>query len=172
MRLRPPSPALVVACLALAISLSGAAYAVSTALPRNSVGTVQLKSNAVNSAKVRNATLRAADFAPGQIPRGPQGPVGPAGPQGPAGASGLQTISGSGPSNSTGPKSQQQDCPAGKRSIGGGAVLTGSTSNTFLATSRPTDAGTGWIATGRESTGGNAGSWAVQTWVLCATVAP
>jgi hypothetical protein len=169
MRLRPPSPAMVVACLALAISLSGAAYAVSTALPRNSVGTVQLKNSAVNSAKVRNATLRAADFAPGQIPRGPQGPAGPAGPPG---ASGWQVISGSGPSNSSSPKSQQQDCPAGKRSIGGGAVLTGSTINTFLATSRPTDAGTGWIATGRESTGGNAGNWAVQTWVVCATVAP
>jgi hypothetical protein len=160
---------MVVACLALAISLSGAAYAVSTALPRNSVGTVQLKNSAVNSAKVRNATLRAADFAPGQIPRGPQGP---AGPQGPPGASGLQLISGSGPSNSSSPKSQQQDCPAGKRSVGGGAVLTGSTINTFLATSRPTDGGTGWIATGRESTGGNAGSWAVQTWVVCMTAAP
>src|SRR5262249_17465620 len=90
MRLPPPSPALVVACLALAISLSGAAYAVSTALPRNSVGTVQLKNNAVNSAKVKNASLRAADFAPGQIPAGPQGPAGP------PGTSGLQLLSGSG----------------------------------------------------------------------------
>jgi hypothetical protein len=41
-----------------------------------------------------------------------------------------------------------------------------------LSTSRPTDPGTGWIAIGRESTGGNAGSWAVQTWVVCATVGP
>ena len=138
MRLRPPSPALVVACLALAISLSGAAYAVSTALPRNSVGTIQLKSNAVNSAKVRNSTLRAADFAPGQIPRGPQGP---AGPPGPPGASGLQVISGSGVSNSSSPKSQQQDCPAGKRAVGGGGVITGSLTNTFLSISRPTDRG-------------------------------
>src|SRR5262249_59270100 len=111
MRVRPPSPAMVVACLALAISLSGAAYAVATALPGNSVGTVQLKNNAVNSAKVRNASLRAADFARGQLPAGPPGP---AGPQGPPGASGLQLISGSGPSNSTSPKSQQQDCPSGK----------------------------------------------------------
>jgi hypothetical protein len=166
MRLRPPSPALVVACLALAISLSGAAYAVSTALPRNSVGSVQLKNNAVNSAKVRNASLRAADFAPGQIP------AGPAGAQGPPGASGLQLISGSGASNSSSPKSQQQDCPAGKRAVGGGAVITGSATNTFLSTSRPTDPGTGWIATGRESTGGNAGTWAVQTWVVCVAVAP
>jgi len=148
-RLCVPSPALVVACLALAISLSGAAYAVSTALPRNSVGALQLKNNAVNSAKVKNASLHAVDFAAGQIPAGPPGP---AGPQGPPGASGLQLISGSGVSNSSSPKTQQQDCPAGKRAIGG-------------------DAGTGWIATGRESSGGNAGSWAVQTWVVCATFA-
>jgi hypothetical protein len=161
---------MVVACLALAISLSGAAYAVSTALPRNSVGSVQLKNNAVNSAKVRNHSLRAADFAPGQIPQGPQGPTGPTGPQGPSGTSGLQMISGSGASNSNSPKSEQQSCPAGKRAIGGGGVLTGSTLNTFLTLSRPTDPGTGWIAAGRESSAGNAGSWAVQTWVICATV--
>jgi hypothetical protein len=169
MRLRPPSPAMVVACLALAISLSGAAFAVSTALPRNSVGTIQLKANAVNSAKVRNGTLRAADFARGQIPAGPPGP---AGAQGPPGVSGFQLISGSGVSNSTSPKTQHQDCPAGKRAIGGGAVITGSGTNTFLSTSRPTDPGTGWIATGRESSGGNPGNWAVQTWVACATVSP
>ena len=166
MRLRPPSPALVVASAALVISLSGTAYAVSTALPRNSVGAVQLKNNAVNSAKVKDASLRAADFARGQIPVGPQGPAGP------PGASGLQLISGSGASNSSSPKSQQQDCPAGKRAIGGGGVITGSATNTFLSTSRPTDAGTGWMSTGRESTGGNAGGWAVQTWVVCATVTP
>jgi hypothetical protein len=166
MRVRPPSPALVVACLALVISLSGTAFAVSTALPRNSVGTAQLKTGAVNSAKVKNASLRAADFAPGQIPRGPQGPAGP------AGVTGIQLISGSGVSNSTSPKTQQQDCPSGKRAVGGGAVLTGTVTNTFLWTSRPTDAGTGWTASGRESTGGNPGSWAVQTWVICAAVAP
>jgi hypothetical protein len=160
---------MVVACVALLISLSGAAYAVSTALPRNSVGPLQLKSNAVNSAKVKNASLRSADFGPGQIPRGPQGP---AGPQGPPGASGVQLISGSGASNSSSPKTQQQDCPSGKRAVGGGGVITGALTNTFLSISRPTDPGTGWIATGRESTGGNAGSWAVQTWVICATIGP
>ena len=169
MHLRPPSPALVVACLALAISLSGTAYAVSIALPRNSVGTLQLKNNAVNSAKVRNASLRAADFAPGQIP---VGPAGPAGPQGPPGASGIQLMSGSGPSDSTGSKTQQQDCPTGKRAVGGGGVITGSPANTFLATSHPTDQGTGWIVTAREASGGNPGNWAVQTWVVCMTVAP
>jgi hypothetical protein len=157
---------MVIACLALAISLTGGAYAVSTALPRNSVGPAQLKNNAVNSAKVRNASLRAVDFAPGQIQAGPPGP------QGPAGVSGLQVLSGSGASNSTSSKSQQENCPGGKRAIGGGGVLTGANANTFLTTSRPTDAGTGWIVSGREAAGGNAGSWAVQTWVVCAAVAP
>ena len=162
MRLRPPSPALLIACLALAVSLTGGAYAVSTALPRNSVGPAQLKANAVNSAKVQNRSLRAADFAIGQIPKGPQGPPG---------TSGVQQISSSGPSNSTS-KSFQVDCPSGKRAIGGGGTLTGTTTNTFLSISRPSDAGTGWIAAGRESSGGNAGNWAVQAWVVCATVAP
>lgn len=168
MRLRPPSPALVIACVALAISLSGAAYAVSTAVPRNSVGTIQLKNNAVNSAKVKNGSLRGVDFAAGQIPAGPAGPTGP---QGPAGMSALQVISGSGASNSISPKTEQQNCPTGKRAISGGAVITGSAANTFLSTSRPTDGGTGWIATAREATGGNAGNWAVQTWLVCAVVA-
>ena len=171
MRLRPPSPALVVACLALAVALSGGAYAVSTALPRNSVGTAQLKANAVNSAKVQNRSLRAVDFATGQIPKGPPGPAGAPGAPGPPGVTGLQQTSSTGPSNSTS-KSFQVDCPSGKRAVGGGGTLTGTTTNTFLSTSRPTDAGTGWIAAGRESTGGNAGNWAVQAWVVCATVAP
>ena len=172
MRLRPPSPAMVIACLALAISLTGGAYAVSTALPRNSVGPAQLKANAVNSAKVQNRSLRAVDFATGQIPKGPQGPAGAAGPQGPPGTSGVQQISSTGPSNSTGPKSFQVDCPSGKRALGGGGTLTGTTTNTFLTTSRPSDSGTGWVTAGRESSGGNAGNWAVQAWVVCATVGP
>ena len=163
---------MVVACLALAVALSGGAYAVSTALPRNSVGPAQLKANAVNSAKVKDRSLRAVDFAAGQIPAGPAGPAGAAGPQGPAGVSGVQQISSTGASNSTSPKTFQVDCPSGKRAIGGGSTLLGTTTNTFLSTSRPSDAGTGWIATGRETSGGNAGNWAVQAWVVCATVAP
>ena len=48
----------------------------------------------------------------------------------------------------------------------------GATGTLAVSISRPTDPGTGWIATGRESSGGNAGNWAVQTWVVCVTVAP
>jgi hypothetical protein len=67
-----PSPALVVACVALVVALAGTGYA-ALKLPRNSVTTVQVKDH----------SLLARDFKRGQLPAGPQGPAGPAGPAGP-----------------------------------------------------------------------------------------
>jgi stage V sporulation protein SpoVS len=88
-RRRLPSPALVVACAALFVALGGTSFAAYTQLvPRGSVGTPQLKNNAVTSAKVRNRSLRGVDFAFGQLPAGRRGPIGPQGPAGPAGAAG------------------------------------------------------------------------------------
>jgi hypothetical protein len=87
---RRPSPAMVVACLALLVALGGTGYA-AVNLPRNSVGTAQLRTGAVTSGKVQDFTLRRADFRPGTLlrgPRGPQGPAGPTGAPGPAGAAG------------------------------------------------------------------------------------
>src|SRR4051794_30824494 len=48
-RLRLPSPAMSVALLALFVAMGGAGYA-ALKLPRNSVGTAQLKANAVTGA--------------------------------------------------------------------------------------------------------------------------
>lgn len=59
--MRLPSPALLISCLALLITLSGVGYAAKT-LPRNSVGTAQLKANAVNGSKVANNSLKGADI--------------------------------------------------------------------------------------------------------------
>src|SRR3712207_5377123 len=83
---RFPSPATVISCVALAIALSRSAYAVS-ALPRGSVGTPQLKADAVNGAKVRNRSLLRRDLAADATagPRGAPGAQGPPGPQGPQG---------------------------------------------------------------------------------------
>jgi len=84
-----PSPAMVVACFALALALGGTGIAaVSQLVPRNSVGTPQLRNNAVISAKVKNRSLLAVDFKAGQIPVGPAGPAGPEGPAGQQGAAG------------------------------------------------------------------------------------
>ena len=59
MAVRPPSPALVVSCLALAVALGGTGYAI-TSLPKNSVGANQIKKSAVTSAKVKDGSLVAA----------------------------------------------------------------------------------------------------------------
>ena len=77
-----PTPSMVVASLALLVALAGTGYA-ATALPRNSVGNIQLKNNAVTAAKVKNGSLLKGDFKAGQVPAGPKGAAGPAGPAGP-----------------------------------------------------------------------------------------
>src|SRR6202035_4775165 len=75
-----------VAYLALFVAFGGTGYAAVT-LPRNSVGTTQLKNGAVTAAKVKAASLLARDFKPGQLPAGPAGSPGAVGPVGPQGAS-------------------------------------------------------------------------------------
>jgi hypothetical protein len=87
---------MVVACIALILSLTGTAVATVTTVGRNSVGTPQLKNNAVTTKKVKNGSLLRADFKAGQVPAGARGATGatgatgaagPAGPQGPIGPS-------------------------------------------------------------------------------------
>lgn len=67
---RRPSPALVIACIALFVALGGTGYAV-VKLPRNSVGTKQLKKNAVTSPKVKDNAITGFDVNEptlGQVP--------------------------------------------------------------------------------------------------------
>jgi hypothetical protein len=81
------TPSMAVALIALFIALSAGAYA-ATQLPKNSVGAVQIRKSAVTSAKVHDGSLKAVDFAKGQLPAGPAGAPGAAGAAGPAGATG------------------------------------------------------------------------------------
>lgn len=68
LRLRRPSAAMVVACIALAVALAPASYAtVSQLLPADSVGTQQLQMDAVTSNKVRDFSLRKWDFKKGEL---------------------------------------------------------------------------------------------------------
>jgi hypothetical protein len=88
---------MLVACIALLVSLGGVSYA-ATVLPTNSVGRSQLQRNAVasgkvrpnaiTSAKVKDGTLLARDFKAGALPAGPQGPAGADGRPGPKGETG------------------------------------------------------------------------------------
>lgn len=67
----------VMSTIAVFIALGGTSYAVA----RNSIGTAQLKNNAVTSAKIKNRTVATRDLTPSargnqRGPRGPQGPPG------------------------------------------------------------------------------------------------
>jgi hypothetical protein len=85
------SPAMIVACVALVVALGGVSYAAGV-LPKNSVGTPQLKkkavtgkkiaAKAVTSGKVKNGSLLGVDFADGQLPAGPKGDKGDKGEPG------------------------------------------------------------------------------------------
>ena len=83
-----PSPAMVVACVALLAALAGTGVAaVKVLAPANSVG----------SRQVINLSLLKRDFAPGQLPRGLRGirgPIGPRGLTGPIGATGAAGAAG------------------------------------------------------------------------------
>jgi hypothetical protein len=149
---RLPSVASVLATTALFFSLGGTGYAV-TQLPRNSVGTDQVRDGSLARRDFRTGVLlRGAAGAPGVA--GADGPAGPQGPQGAQGGPGLQGATGErgpqgpagpvGPSGSQGPAGTaaiteaysehvtveadgfaftQAMCPAGKRVIGGGYTV-------------------------------------------------
>jgi hypothetical protein len=74
----------VTATLALFIALGGSSYA-ALSLPRNSVGTQQLRPGAVRSPDVKNRSLGVADLSL-RARRSLAGRPGPIGPPGPAGA--------------------------------------------------------------------------------------
>jgi hypothetical protein len=180
LRVSRPSPALVVACIALAVALGGTGYATVLQVPRNSIGPAQLKSsavtsrklapNAVTSAKVRNRSLLRADFAIGQLPAGPtgpQGPAGPAGPAGPPGLTGVERVEVTSANSSASPKTTPMPCPAGKRLIGGGARLNGGGTNVAIQAAFP-DNDNIFRATGREVVATNA-VWSITVFAVCAT---
>ena len=108
----------VVGTLALFIALGGVSYAAVT-LPARSVGTKQLKSDAVTSAKVRNGTLTKKDFKKSSLPRGKAGETGQDGQPGrcrPGGAARRARSAGSDrvtPAPRARPAPQGADGPAG-----------------------------------------------------------
>lgn len=144
-------------------------------VPRASVGTAQIRANAVVSSKVRNRSLLAVDFRRGQLPSGPQGPAGPqgpVGPQGPIGApgvSGRQIATATSANDSATFKSASASCPAGKQMLGGGAAITPSSATVPVALTVSYFNGTAWIASARE-TSAYAGTWVLNVIAICATV--
>jgi hypothetical protein len=70
----------VMSSIAVFLLLGGGAAIAAGGLGKNTVGSKQLKKNAVTAVKVKDGSLLGADFAPGQLPAGATGPAGPAGP--------------------------------------------------------------------------------------------
>lgn len=137
---------LVLSATALLVSVLGATplgtAAYDALVPRNSIGALQLRNGAVTNAKlrgdavtsgkVRNHSLRAIDFAAGQLPAGPPGPKGDKGDKGSKGdkgdkgdpgLSGYEIVRNSSviPPNTT--STAQAVCPAGKKVVGGAASV-------------------------------------------------
>jgi hypothetical protein len=85
--LRSPSPAFVLAALALFVALGGSSYA-AVKLKKNSVLSSHIKNEQVQSADVKDASLLAQDFGPGQLPKGDTGDRGSQGERGEPGEQG------------------------------------------------------------------------------------
>jgi hypothetical protein len=174
-----PSSAMIVACLALTVALGETSYAtVSRLIPRDSVGTKQLKDDAVTSAKVRNFSLRAWDFKRNTLPDGAPGPQGPAGPAGPPGVIGdliLREDSVSVPGNESGnglyvTRAVQVMCLSDEKAITGGTRWSSDANQEQMVTvySRPLVVNgkpVGWRARGGTDL---AGDRVFNVEVLCA----
>jgi hypothetical protein len=95
---RRPSPAMVVALVALLSSLTGGAVAAtlidSGDIKNGSITKKDLHKNSVNTKKVKNKTLKADDFAPGELKQGVQGIQGLKGDKGEPGRDGTDGTDG------------------------------------------------------------------------------
>lgn len=182
----------VLSATALMVALGGTSYA-AVALPNNSVGTPQIKTNgvksseiaagAVRSSEVKNGSLLAADFAPGQIPAGPQGLKGDKGDKGETGSIGAPTMRSftAAADLADGTKaSYNVYCPAGQVAISGGGrgdetqsegtILTSTRPSVSADNTNPPEEGgtyTGWRITVFNPAGGIVNGLRPTVYVTC-----
>lgn len=200
MPLHRPSAALVVACLALGIALTGTSYATGLGVPNGSVTTAKIKDGAVTTPKIKNAavttpklkndavtvdklaansvgasnvkngSLLKEDFKSGQLPAGPPGPAGPQGPAGPPGVIGLQRVDAATPASSANSQSVVATCPSGKRIVGGGARVTGNGANKVSINENFPDSDGSKWNAKAVEVVATGASWQLQAYGLCARV--
>jgi hypothetical protein len=185
---------MLVALLALFVALGSSSYAALT-LPTGSVGSKQLRKNAVTSPKVKPDSLLLSDFRASQraLLVGPQGAQGLKGDKGDKGEPGLNGTNGvNGATNvmrRVGPLSDDiladqsgvaaAMCEAGERAVGGGGILwSGSLADPEMTESSPRINGeaeeigvpVGWTVryNNEDSNNDNMGPIAVRAYVVCA----
>jgi hypothetical protein len=154
-----------IALLALFIALGGTSFAaVEAALPKDSVGTAQVKDGSLLKRDFRAGQLPAgqqgAAGAPGQA--GPAGAAGAAGPPGPAGAAGATNVSiRTNQTTGAGSLAVNVDCNAGEKVVGGGAAILAGNVGDYINQSYPTATGWGALAY-------HASSKTLKVYVICA----
>ena len=189
--MKPKLP-IVLSATALVVAVLGttplAAIAQNAAFPPNSVGSTQLKRNAVGAAKlapnavrtghVLNGSLLLQDFKPGQVPQGPKGEKGDkgdkgdSGVKGDAGATNVVVRQGAPFALTVGSAHLTARCNPGERVVGGGAGLTAdlSTSALQVRESKPwpvTGTPVGWQASASMTVNDPSRLWSV--YVICAS---
>jgi hypothetical protein len=158
----------VTASLALFVALGGTSYA-AIKLPRNSVGSAQIRSRAVGGSEIRNGAIRSADIYPGtrRALRGAQGAPGAQGLPGPAAGKYFAAVSANGSfvrGNAT---------SGGHPAVGSGSYSVGFAQNVsacaFSATVGTTDASN--PGPGRVTVRDDGGRVGVQTYDAAGTPA-
>ncbi len=156
-----PSPAMIVAIVALVAALGGSAYAA------HKIGSHQLKKNAVTTKKIKNAAVTSGKLANGAVTAGKlaNGAVGVVMRQGPD-----TTV----PAN--GFARAEANCNSGERATGGGVYNESNVNSVFVTssyplpnpTSRPATGNgqtpTGWRVWVRDTSGGQQ---IVNAYVIC-----
>lgn len=187
----------VTSTLALLVALGGTSYA-AVVLPDDSVDSAQIKASAVKNselgadavttAKLKDGTLVAADFASGQLPgEGPKGDTGPAGPAGAPGgitAATVQFVQAPGDLADGAKASYAAYCPEGQQAIAGGGrgddllseqtTVSSSRPSISLTNTEPPMSGqgfAGWRITVFNPVGGDASGIRPEVWVVCVTAA-
>ena len=192
-----PSPAMVVACLALLVALGGTSIAAVTAIAPNSVGTAQIRSSAVTAAKIRNNNVTGAKIAPNAVagvgrperlavarrlrvelapgrprrPRRPGRPAGPAGTIGPITVRQAGVVVGGGVAHNSqySTETVTVNCNANEKAISAGTGWSDDAADRELWTQRITPIITNNAVTGYRGTGGNdsGNSSTFTLYVLC-----
>ena len=159
-RLRRPSPALVLALLALMVALGSSAGA----------NPVAFVGKALNGKSIKKHSIPLSALSPAAVKqlRGARGATGPPGLQGAKGDSGATNLSVV--SQTCGPspcRAASVMCPAGTHATGGGGLAVG---NQLLFESRPSPqsgASTGWEVAGGAATPPETGT--VTAYAVCAS---
>jgi hypothetical protein len=150
----------VVATLALFIALGGTSYA-ALKLPKNSVGSTQIKTGAVHTGEIANRTIRLGDISVSarNSLRGQTGPQGVAGPAGAGAVKHFAAVTAAGGFTRGDAKYGGRDSAVGTYVVGFAESVSGCAYSATLGT---TDGTT--VPAGRVTVNDHAGAVGVQTY--------